>query len=277
MDVGSFVQENKRWLLGCGIGGVVYLIASAVIGSLYDVRPQSASKLGAPTEAYNQAALTAARSENEQLVAERTRLQQELAFKPTAKFELASNGRPDEYLFKMGRDLKQTIVGEGGKRDVQVTDANVIWDVPSTYDDQRATLFGLELIDEMQKRLYAAHDQTRAASEEAIGLRAIVSMKLDARRNRSQPRSARPGEVVVSDFLTQEQVSFQFLADEPTLLAFFESCRQRDRTLVIDSWQVLKPARPGEPCAVKGTLQGIVWKVAEAPAPVSVSSAGGKK
>ena len=36
MDVGAFVQENKRWLLGCAIGGLVFFIARGVISSIYD-------------------------------------------------------------------------------------------------------------------------------------------------------------------------------------------------------------------------------------------------
>ena len=276
MDAGAFVQENKRWLIGCAIGALVWLIASMVIDSLHPARWPAASKLGAPTgSVYDQAALTAARTENEQLVAERQRLQQALAFQQDKKYQLANQGGAGDYLFKVSRDLKQVIAAAANARDVQLTEANVQWEVPTGTDDIRATLFGLELIDELQQRLFAAHDTVRAGNEEATALRAILSIKLDGRRNqKAQVRSTRPGEVDVRDVLTQEQVSFQFQADEATTLLFFESCKKPNRTLVVDTWQVLKPQRPGEPCSVKGTVLGIAFKDgAEVPATAAV---GGK-
>ena len=39
MDVGSFVQENKRWLLGCAVGLAVFFVARGVLGAVYDPVP----------------------------------------------------------------------------------------------------------------------------------------------------------------------------------------------------------------------------------------------
>src|SRR5690606_33407666 len=126
-------------------------------------------------------------------------------------------------------------------REVQFAENNVTWETAASAEDIRATLFGLELIDELQRRLFAAHDATRARDEEAPGLRAIVSTKLDTRRGaRANLRSPRPGEVDVRDFVTQESVAFEFPADEATLHGFLESCRAPDRALVVDSWRVVK-------------------------------------
>ncbi|MFY9345383.1 MAG: hypothetical protein WAT39_23025 [Planctomycetota bacterium] len=261
MDAGAFVQENKRWLLGCAIGGVVWLIGSAILGSIYAAVPPSKNKLGASNdEMYDQAALQAAKDENEKLLAERARLQQELGFVPGAKFQLAGNERADDRLYRVGKEVREAILAAANSRDVQIAESNIQWEVPTGIDDQRATLFALELLDELQQRLFAAHDATKAAAEEAPGLRAILQLKLDSRKNQRGQARAKAGEVDPREFLVQEQVTFQFQADEPTAVAFFESCRRPQRTLVVDSWQVLKPVRPGEPCTVKGTLQGIAWK-----------------
>lgn len=261
MDVGAFVQENKRWLLGAAIGGVVWWIGSSVIASVYDVRVPSAKALGAPAEAYDATALATAREEQERLGGERDRLTAELRFVQRDRYVLDGKGRPDEYQFQIGRELRTAIATAANRRDVQVVDAALSWDVPTAFDDIRSTLFGLEILDEVQQRLFAAHDRTRAADENATGLRAIQSLKLENRRNqRNTLRATRPGEVDVRDVLRQEQVAFTFQADEPTLLAFLESCRQRDRTLVVESWSVARPQKPGEPCTVKGSVQGIAWK-----------------
>lgn len=262
MDVGAFVQENKRWLLGCAIGGVVYLIASAVLDSVYEASPPSAKKLGAPTtDVFDQTALAAAKEEEEKLRVERERLQKELAFVPSAKFQLTSQGDPSLYFHQVGRGLKQAIATAADQRDVQFAESSVTWEQPNGVDEYRGALFALELLDELQKRLFAAHDASRAAAPECIGLRGITSLKLDRRnQQRSQARSSKPGEVVLGDFLTEEQVSFQFLADEPTLARLLESCRQPDRTLVVETWLVVEGQRAGEPCTVKGTLRGIAFK-----------------
>lgn len=262
MDVGAFVQENKRWLLGCAIGVVVWQVAGAVVGATFAAAPPSARALGAPSgEVYDDAALAAARDENERLLAERQRLQRELAFVPTPRYLLAGKGAADEYLFQVGRELRQKILAAANERDVQIAETSITWDVPGGVDEIRATLLGLELVDEVQRRLFAAHDAARAAAPDSQALRGILALKLESRRGqRAQPRSSTPGTLDVRDVMTQERVAFQFQADEAVLSAFLESCRQPGRTLVIEAWQVLKPARPGEPCSVKGSLQGIVWK-----------------
>lgn len=263
MDVGAFVQENKRWLLGAAIGGLCWMIGSFVIGTVYDAAGTmpTPKKLGAPSEVYDQSVLSAAREENEQLVAERKRLQQELGFVSADKYLPAGKGALDEYLLQIGRAMKRTIASAANEREVQLTESGIWWDVANGPDEIRATLFGLELLDEVQKRLFAAHDAVRSQRPEAIGLRALVALKLDARRGRAgASRSTRPGEVDLRDLVVQEQVSFQFQADEAVLLQFFESCRQPNRTLVIDSWQVTRPQRIGEPCSVKGVLHGLAFK-----------------
>jgi hypothetical protein len=133
-------------------------------------------------------------------------------------------------------------------------------ETPIGIDDIRGTLFALELVDEVQQRLFAAHDAVRRANENAVALAAIVSIKVDTRRNQRNQVRARPGEVDMRDLYVQEQVTVQFQSDEATELAFCEACRKPDRVLVIDSLQLLKPQKPGEPCTVKCTLLGIAFK-----------------
>jgi hypothetical protein len=262
MDVGAFVQENKKWLLGVGGGAVAWLVVSVVFDSVHAVRTPTERSLGAPTgPVYTQAALDAARVEGEELGKARQTLQAAVAFAPSAKFQLTDKVRPGDFLFQQSRDLKQSILVAANQRDVQVAEGGIAWDVPTGVDEIRATLFGLELVDELQQRLFAAHDAVRAADEEAMALRAILSIRLDARRNQRGPlRAPRPGEFDPRDHFAQEQVAFQFQCDEPTALGFLEACRAPGRTLVVENWQMLKPARPGEPCSIKGTLLGIAVK-----------------
>lgn len=268
MDVGTFVQENKRWLIGCAVGGVVYLIGNIVITSLYDKGAEASAAValwrsGKSADVYPQAALDAAREEAEQLQKERERLQRELAFVPTAKFQLAGNGVPEDYLFQVGRTLKQGLLDAADERNVQVADKEVGWSPVNGVDEIRGVLFGLELLDEAARRLFAAHDAVRQQDPDAVGLRAILQLKTDDRRSQRGPvRSVRPGEVDLRDHIVQERLLFQFQADAPTVLAFFEACRKPGRTLTLESVQIQQPQAAGDPVLVKGSLQGIVFKEA---------------
>ena len=74
MDVGSFVQENKRWLLGCAIGLAAFLIARSIVGAIYDPGPnrrdaRGVAKQAQSVEVYDRAALAAAIEEQDRLAA----------------------------------------------------------------------------------------------------------------------------------------------------------------------------------------------------------------
>ena len=263
MDVGAFVQENKRWLAGSALGGIVWFIAGAVIDSIHDPNGVrlSLKKAGAAAQLYDKEVLDAARAEGEQLAAERQRLQAELAFVPSAKYIADGKGvPPDEYLISVGHALRQSILTEANTREVAVSDKDVKWELPRP-DEIRGVLFGLELMDEASKRLFAAHDAVRSARPEAMGLRTIQYLRLGSRASQRGPiRQARTGEIDPRDKVEQEQLEFSFQSDEGVLAAFLEACRQPQRTLVIQIWKVERPTRPGEPCTVTGKLQGIHFK-----------------
>jgi hypothetical protein len=207
MDAGEFVQENKRWLLGCGIGAVAWLVVSMVFDSVHAATLPTERSLGAPTgPVYTQAALDAARAEGEELAKARASLQQALAFTPGPRYQLDDKGRPGDQLFQASRDLKQKVLAAANQRDVQVTEGGLVWEIPTGIDEIRATLFGLELVDELQQRLFAAHDAVRVAKEEAMGLRAVLGVKLEARRGQRGPtRNLRAGELDLREHFVQEQ------------------------------------------------------------------------
>jgi len=248
---------------------VLVLVGRAVIGSIYDADADNAAALQAikainKAELYSRAALEAARTEGEQLLRERERLQRELAFVPSAKYLLAGHGPPEDYLFQVGHKLKKWVLAAADERDVQVADKDVAWPAVSGVDEIRGVLFGLELLEEAAQRLFAAHDAVRARDAEATGLRAIGQLKTDDRRlQRAPARSARAGEIDLRDHVVQERLSFQFQCDAATLMGFLEACRRPDRTLAIESLQVQQPQRAGDPLLVKGVLSGIAMKPKE--------------
>jgi hypothetical protein len=257
MDVGEFAQENKPWLVGCAIGAVVWLIGGTIVDSVTK-DAASGGRQDRLREAYSGRQLDAAQEESDLLSGERRRLTSELSFEVAPKYG-QWRGPADQHLFVVGRDLRLTIVNAASDRDVLVEESDVTWDVPSGVDQIRATLFGLDLIDEVQQRLFGAHDRVIADDEDAQGLAVIASIKLESLRGRRTVgrRRSRSRGVDISDLIKQQQVSLQLQCDEPTLAYFLESCRAPGRTLVLDRVSVTEPARSGEPTSVKMTLSGI--------------------
>ncbi len=256
MDAGAFVQENKKWLVGCAIGGLVWMIASSVIDSIYSSRVRGTPR-GALSEAYSQDTLDSVLTEGEQLTADLARLKTELAFVVASEYSKWS-GDADRHLFLQSRKLRRAVSESASDRDVTVDEKNLVWEPGTGVDQIRRILFGLDIIDEIQARLFDAHDQTKAHDEDAMGLYEIDSIKLEVLRNRrSRGRSNRRGEIDLADWVAQQSVTLAFQADEPTIAMFIESCRKPSRTLILDKLQVTKPARPGEPSLCRVTLSGI--------------------
>ncbi|MFK7739325.1 MAG: hypothetical protein AB8H80_03305 [Planctomycetota bacterium] len=267
MDAGAFVQENKQWLIGCAIGGLIWWIASGVIGSMYNPADTKMPRPG-PKEGYGVAALDAADEEGEQLRAERQRLEGALQFEVADAFGKWS-GPADQHLFLTGRNLKRAIADGCALRDATVDDGDVAWDVASGVDEIRRRLFGLDMVAAVRARLFAAHDAVLERDEDAAGLVAIDSIKVDSQRGRRRPARRRgrrrAGDSVdVSDRLSEERVQIQVQADAETLFRFLESCRESGRTLLVESWRQTQPTRPGEPCTLKASLLGVTVAAAAA-------------
>jgi hypothetical protein len=266
MDAGAFVQENKRWLLGCAAGAICWLIGSSVIGSVYStsgIARQIRTQAGAPDPLYDQKAQDAAAAEGEALTAELKRLRGELEFQVDARFRPDGKGMAfDDYLSTVGSQLKQELLQRCGKAEVQLLEFDKAWPTPADSDGIRAVLFGLDLIAETVTRLVTAHGEVRKADPEALGLRSVRVRYDDKQKGRSPVRAApRNGQPDLRDLLEQETVTFEFNSDSATAYRFLELCRKPGKTLVIDSIKVGLPStRTGEGVTVKGSLHGTAFK-----------------
>lgn len=261
MDIGAFVQENRRWLLGAAAGAIGLLVGAIVVRSVFAGDGGGLSgllKSARGMEAYPQSALDAAQAEAEQLAVQSTRLSAELEFVPTDKYRLEGKGAPDEYVFQVGRKLRQAILTAANEREIQASEKDIGW--PTGSEEFRAVLFGLELIDEAAQRLFACHDEQRRLNGEAQGVRALLQLRVEERKGQRTQRAVRSGEVDLRDKLSQERVVVQFQSDAATAHAFLEACRKPKRTLTIESVQIQSPQRLGDPVTVKAVLQGIAFR-----------------
>lgn len=265
MDAGAFVQENKRWLLGCAAGAICWLIGSSVIGSIYStsgIVRQIRTQATAPDALYDQRAQDAAAAEGEALNAELKRLRGELEFQVDPRFRPDGKGMAfDDYLQTVGSQVKEELLRRVGPAEVQLLDLDKAWPTPADSDGIRAVLFGIDLIAETVNRLVTAHGDVKKADPEAIGLRSVRVRYDDKQRNRGQARSVPRGQLDLKDLLDQETVTFEFNSDSATAYRFLELCRKPGKTLVLDGIKVSLPSlRTGEGVSVKGSLHGTAFK-----------------
>jgi hypothetical protein len=267
MDVGAFVQENKRWLLGCALGGVVFAVAYMVIGSINNPGPlvgQARSIATAAVQAdnsiYTAADLDAAKKEAEELKAERERLVKDLAYTHDPAWQDTQGSALDEFLGKKGRELKTRVIKEAQRRAIDAGEG-VHWTPPTAVDEQRAVLFGLELVDAAVQRLWKVDDDLRARAPDAQGLSRLL-FTIDAHGGRSPLQRLKPGEVDLRDLVEQQKIHFEISGDAAVLEAFIESCRQPGKTLTLESLVINPPQKRGDPLTAKGDLVGIAFKQA---------------
>jgi hypothetical protein len=262
MDVGAFVQENKRWLLGCALGGVVFAVAYMVIGSINNPGPLVGQARAIATAAaqadnsiYKAEEREAAKKEAEALKTERERLVAELAYTHDPAWQDTQGLALDEFLGKKGRELKTRLVKEAQKRAIEAGEG-VRWTPPTAADEQRAVLFGLELVDAAVQRLWKVHD---ARAPDTQGLSKLL-FTIDAHGGRPPMQRLKPGEVDLRDFVEQQRVGFDISGDAAVLEAFIESCRQPGKTLTLDSLVITAPQKRGDPLTAKGALVGIAFR-----------------
>ncbi|GAB4137226.1 MAG: hypothetical protein Fur0037_02170 [Planctomycetota bacterium] len=268
MDVGEFAQENRRWLLGTAIGFLVYWIGSGVISSRFDVdgvRAQAQRKARAPQGAeglYDGEAQRVAAEEKKMLEERLERLRGEAVFTPGEDYSLQGKAMAaDDYLTKVGRDLRDRLQRAADLRDVQIVEKGLKWPAATDPDGVRDVLFGLSMLDQVADRLFRSHDEARAADPLAQGLQSIQALSVDPKGQRASAwRPKREKEIDVGDYVEEERVSFQFQSDAPTAYLFLEKCREMGRALLLDDLTMVQGTKQGDPLTVKGTVRGLAFK-----------------
>lgn len=267
MDVGSFVQENKRWLLGCATGLVVFFVARGVIGSVYDPgTPRALARKNAQVgSVYDRAALDRAVAEQEALAAEKQRLRQELAYVQNATFQLEGKSMSaDEYLGKLGRERKIDLLRGANERFVQCSDKDLVWPAtPQGVEEIRSLLFGIEVLDDVCHRLFGAHDTVHELDAQAQGLESLAVRVEPKKQQRTTLKAGKSADVAVREAFDETRVSFRFQSDEAVATTFLEGLRQPNRTLTLAIDAPLKmtqSGRRGDPVVVEGTVVAIAFK-----------------
>lgn len=258
MDLNDIWQENKRWILGVGLGVVVFWVADAVITSLYDSTPTK-GKLQNHVRAlnretwYGSQARQAAEAERAELEAAKREVTEALVFTQTEEFQLEGKGAPDVVFDEVSRRVRARLQEQADILNVDMQDRALQWHVPVGAADTRAALVGLALLDEAGKRLMAAHSQTLAGRPDALGLVAVEKLQVEGGRANLTGAAApsRRGEDALVD---EQRVAFQFRADGETVERFLESCRSIKPPLCLGDFVLEVGKNSGEPLKVSGRL-----------------------
>src|SRR5262249_57121606 len=122
----------------------------------------------------------------------------------------------------------------------------VRWTPPIAVDEQRAVLFGLEVVDAAGQRLWKVDDDLHARAPDALGLSRLL-FTIEAHGGRSPMQRLKPGEVDLRDLVEQQKIQFEISGDAAALEAFIESCRQPGKTLTLESLVINPPQKRGDP------------------------------
>jgi hypothetical protein len=266
MDIAELWQEHKRWILGCAVGLLVYLIGGMVIQGIYSTDAVTSQILRQrrgfqPGEMYTSQALTLARGEQSSLAEELTRLRGALEFNPEPRFLLEGRAEPDDLHFsQVQSDLRKELLDRANNLNVDLSQTNLVW--PRAVGEEIGpVLLGLALMDQAVNRLLDAHERVVEPDPEALGLQLIEFFRVESiPGNRRGARYRRPSQGFDPEAsLGEELVSFAFRADTATTMLFLESCRDPSNPIALVELS-LHRGQLGEPLLVKGKLAAITFK-----------------
>lgn len=261
MDFHEIWQENKRWILGCVAGLLLFWIGRSVIDSIYDTKTvddsirSSNSKISAPQ--YRKKQLAAATADSEKLERAYQVVEQAMALKVPERFDLEGKGDPDLYWVQQKSQVRDALLNLAAEANVDLGEGAFQWPAPVQREEIRIALVGLHVLDEAVRRLIQAHQDLLRKQPDALGLREIAQLKIESPKSRS---FARASEFQPDDHVDPYTVSFTARVDYRTVHDFLERCRVPGRPIGLEDPSLEQGRRSGEPLTFKGRFVGCVVK-----------------
>lgn len=261
----EFWQQNRRWLLGVGVGLVLFLVGRELAARIFDGQSSVRRLTGVVRstnsgEFYDREDLDAARSRSEGLDRDLEALRAAVCFAPGEEFLTRGKGDLDVHADILGRQIRGAIRARAQEQAVELDGGAIVWTTPVGVEAIAAHLVGLQLLRDATERLFAASEEARARDPLATGLVAIESLRLEDRPTASRRgRRARRGREPQAEGLREHRVSFRLRCDAPTATAFLERLRSESPVICIDSDGFsMTSAGRGEPLLVQGRLIAVV-------------------
>jgi len=263
MDLHEIWQENKRWILSCVAGLLVFWIAYSIIGGIYDNKAVDGSirsaKNAIAAEQYRVPQLRQLRDNHRQVQATFKELQGAMHLPVPEAFHVPPGEDHELFWARRKREVADHLLNLAAEANVDLSEAAFRWPSPVEPTDIERALIGLCVLDNAVQRLIRAHHTVTNAHPDAIGLRQIQQLKIDSTKS-SRPSAPRgKDEKRAEDYVLEYDVDFRLSADYRTVDRFLESCRHSTMPLGLRDLEITQvKQRAGEPLRFKGKLVGLV-------------------
>ncbi len=268
MDLNDFWQENKKWILSCVAGLIVFLIAKSVVHSSY-VLPVLAkyrsaradySKIKAE-DRYLDKHLKDAKTDREALRSRLATLRDALHFELADRFDLNGKGDAELHLATVYAGVRGGVFKKTDDEDVEFLEKAFTWSPETEPDKIQRRLIGVSLVEHVVTQLLSAHRTVTKDDYSAMGLRSILDFKMDRTQRSSRRRSGRRDRGVQAvDLVSEVSVAFKFEADNATIHHFLENCRVARPRVTLGAFKVVPGRRPGDPLLVTGDIRALSVK-----------------
>ncbi len=264
MDLHEIWQENKRWILSCVAGLLVFWIANSIIGSIYDSTAVATSIRSAHSviraEQYRLKQLRLANDNHRQIQATFDELRAAMHLPVPQGFQVPAGEDHQLFWLRRKREVADHLLNLAAEANVDLGEGAFRWPSPVERGDIEHALVGLCVLDQAVQRLIRAHHTVIGAHPDAVGLRQIQRLQIEARKKTGPVQDAKEKDQKrAEDYVKEYAVAFQVYADYRTVDRFLESCRNSTMPLGLSDLQISQVRqRAGEPLQVKGKVVGLV-------------------
>lgn len=277
MDLNDFWQENKKWVLSCVAGLIIFLIAKNIVHNTYvaPVVGKYTATRGdytkiAGEERYLDTQLIAAKKDREALAAKIAVLRDALHFDLADRFDLNGKGDAELHLATVYAGARSEVFKSADEEDVEFLEKAFTWSPETEPDKIQRRLIGVSLVQHTVEQLLVAHRAVTRDDFAAVGLRSILDFKMDRNERAGRRRSrSRDKDVQAADLLSEVSVKFKFEADNATIHRFLENCRIARPKVIFGAFKVVPGRRAGDPLLVTGDVRALRIK------PLPSEQAGG--
>ena len=265
MDLNDFWQENKRWVLCCVAGLVVFFIAREIVHNTYVVpvlaeqRAERSHWKKVYAEFYDAVQLTAAKKDRARLQGTLAELREAMHHELDDRFNLAGKGDPELHVSRVYAAVRDKVFDDVDRADIEFEEKAFTWPPETVRENIQRRLVGVSLVEHTVGLLLSAHKKVTDENFEAIGLRSILDFKMDRvvlRRKRSRSKDG----VKAADLVAEIAVKFKFSADNATVHQFLENCRAARPRVTLGSLQIVENRRSGDPLLVSGDIRALTIK-----------------
>ncbi len=268
MDLNDFWQENKKWVLSCVAGLIVFLIAKSVVYNTYvapvvgkyNATRSDYSKIAAE-ERYLDKNLVEAKKDLAALAAKIAVLRDALHYDLADRFDLNGKGDAELHLATVYAGVRSEVFKSADEEDVEFLEKGFTWSPETEPDRIQRRLIGVSLVQHTVKQLLVAHRAVTKDNFSAIGLRSILDFKVDRNTRTGRRRSRRRDkEVQAIDLVSEVDVQFKFEADNATIHRFLENCRAARPRVIFGALKIVPGRRSGDPLVVTGDVRALSIK-----------------